>query len=240
MNRLHDLFEMFSEPRVLDVGTGTGQFIEVMTSAAPKIKEIVGIDLSEGALKAARNKFSADARIRFEKMDGAHLDFPSGTFDVACLSNSLHHLGNAQPVLHEMARVLKSGGVLVINEMFSDGLTPRQLSHRKIHHFSAAVDRELGIVHKNTYSRETIEKLLVRKSGWELVDSWILDFGPQESASKEEVEAIAASLDRQIARLGNSERVPAMAAKAVRIRNYLRKNGVDSCPQFLCVLKQKG
>jgi len=239
MKKLKVFLESIPDSRILDVGTGSGQFIELMTYLTPKFGEIIGIDLSEAALEAARKKFSTDPRIRFLKMDANHLEFPSGTFEIVCLSNSLHHLHDVGPVLKEMTRVLTPGGFLLICEMISDGLTVRQLSHRKVHHFAASVDREFGIVHKNTYSQKAIENLLARQSGAIVSDSWIMESEPQEPPTKEEVDSLIRSLDRQVGRLGDSEKKPVFAAKAARIQRYLAKNGFDSCPEFLCVLKKK-
>jgi SAM-dependent methyltransferase len=56
-------------------------------------------------------------RLVFLKMDGRHLAFRSGAFDVAYSLSSIEHFGGltgAQAAVDEMARVLKPGGVLVL------------------------------------------------------------------------------------------------------------------------------
>ncbi len=90
-------------------------------------------------------------------MDGAAMDFADGEFDMVCISNSLHHIEDVQSVLKEMYRVLRPGGVFILQEMFSDGeQTEAQVNHILTHHWSARVDNLDGTYHRETFSREEI------------------------------------------------------------------------------------
>jgi SAM-dependent methyltransferase len=56
-------------------------------------------------------------RLRFMKMDGRHLTFPDGSFDVAYSLSSIEHFGGvegAAATIREMGRVLKPGGILAL------------------------------------------------------------------------------------------------------------------------------
>jgi SAM-dependent methyltransferase len=56
-------------------------------------------------------------RLTFNRMDGRHLEFDSGTFDVAYSLSSIEHFGGvagARDAIDEMARVVKPGGLVVV------------------------------------------------------------------------------------------------------------------------------
>src|SRR5688572_30101410 len=80
--------------QALDVGSGTGV---VTFKAAARIAphgKIVGIDLSDGMLRKAREK-SAQAggtgTVSFLKMDAEALEFPDGAFDCVLSLYALRH-----------------------------------------------------------------------------------------------------------------------------------------------------
>jgi SAM-dependent methyltransferase len=55
--------------------------------------------------------------LEFRRMDGRHLDFPDGTFDVSYSLSSIEHFGGiegAKQTMREMARLLKPGGILAL------------------------------------------------------------------------------------------------------------------------------
>lgn len=98
--------------RVLDVATGTGK---QAFAFAKKGYGVVGVDLSEGMLAIAKrdNKYP---NARFEAGDATHMHFPSGSFDVACISFGLHEMPPAirEKALREIARVTKRRGTVII------------------------------------------------------------------------------------------------------------------------------
>jgi SAM-dependent methyltransferase len=56
-------------------------------------------------------------RLTFRKMDGRHLEFEDGTFDVAYSLSSIEHFGGlagAKEAVDEMARVVRRGGILAL------------------------------------------------------------------------------------------------------------------------------
>lgn len=56
-------------------------------------------------------------RLTFHRMDGRHLSFADGEFDVVYSLSSIEHFGGfdgARAAMREMARVLKAGGVLAV------------------------------------------------------------------------------------------------------------------------------
>jgi hypothetical protein len=59
-----------------------------------------------------------------------------------------------------MLRVLRPGGHVVINEMYRDGQSETQATHVLLHHWWAAVGRQRGDVHRETYLRGEIVEIV--------------------------------------------------------------------------------
>jgi ubiquinone/menaquinone biosynthesis C-methylase UbiE len=112
-----------SELRVLDAGCGTGAYSQAML---PHVGHIDAVDLNEGMLCVAQAKLADGekrGRIAFHRGSIDALPFADGGFDAAMINQVLHHLedgadasfpGHAR-VVAEMQRVLRPGGVLVVN-----------------------------------------------------------------------------------------------------------------------------
>jgi ubiquinone/menaquinone biosynthesis C-methylase UbiE len=116
--------------RVLDLGTGTGVVALALGERYPEA-EVVGIDISPGMIDEARQKLPPElaGRVRFEVGDASALAFPDGAFELVVLSNMI-------PFSAELARVVATGGTLVLS--FSRGAeTPIYVAPERLR-------RELG------------------------------------------------------------------------------------------------
>jgi SAM-dependent methyltransferase len=142
--------------RVLDVATGGGGFIQFLLEGLTGYAEIIGVDNNERAQTAFEEIFKDNPNIRFQTMDAACLDFESDSFDLVCISNSLHHFDDPQAVLSQMKRALRPGGHLLVSEMYRDGQTETQMTHVHLHHWWAAVDTVNGVAHHETYRRDEL------------------------------------------------------------------------------------
>jgi len=150
-----DILRQISVGRVLDVATGSGNFIHFLLEGLQAYTEIIGVDNNERAAATFTEVFKENPKVRFQMMDAQRLDFDDSSFDLVCISNSLHHL-DPIPVLHEMKRVLRPNGLLLISEMYRDGQTETQMTHVHLHHWWAAVDTVNGILHRETYTRQEL------------------------------------------------------------------------------------
>lgn len=98
---------------ILDVGTGTGVLIPFLKSLNPN-GNIKGVDISEGMLTVARNKFKNIANLSFEEIDIEKTSMKE-KYDKIVLYSMFPHLQdktNAIKVLTE--NNLKQGGKLII------------------------------------------------------------------------------------------------------------------------------
>lgn len=236
MNKLGTFLRESNTAKILDVGTGNGNFIRILNTVTNDFSEIIGIDLLEVSITACKEKFD-DKRINFFKMDAANMEFDDDVFDLVCLSNSLHHLKDIYIIMKEMERVLKPGGALIFCEMMSNNLDKRQKSHLMMHHFAAEVDRERGSFHDLTFTNQKILKILKEESSLNIVDAWDLTYAEKEENSKEEIEWLFETIDRVKERVNESPRKKYYDKKADKIKKYINRNGFDSATQLIVVLK---
>lgn len=236
MKKLGAFLNHLDNPKILDVGTGNGNFIRIIQSLSDKFEEIIGIDELQIAVNAATKNFD-DERIKFIKMDAFDMDFEDDYFDLVCLSNSLHHLSDVNGMLAEMERVLKPGGCLLVNEMKSDGLNARQKAHLKIHHFAAEIDRETGATHNETFTAKQMLELLEKECNLTIKDVWDLKHERPESNSEEEIEWLCKTIDRVQEKLVAEDRKEYYRKKGEKVKKYIKRVGFDSATQVIVVLK---
>ena len=107
--------------RILDAGSEGGQLGLAAARKLTSGKVIALGDMAgnEAAREIARNEGLAD-RIRFEPADWKRLPYPDGNFDCVIGSGLLGRLGTEsqrKSAVHELCRVLKPGGTLILHEI---------------------------------------------------------------------------------------------------------------------------
>jgi ubiquinone/menaquinone biosynthesis C-methylase UbiE len=110
--------------RVLDVGCGTGRTLRQIASAHPHVR-CYGLDLSPYYVQVARQRLSDLVHAALVADNAENMPFRDGFFDVVTSVYLFHELPkNARRnVLSEIHRVLRPGGVVVIEDSLqhSDG-----------------------------------------------------------------------------------------------------------------------
>ena len=104
--------------RLLDVGVGTGL---ALPHYGPQLS-VTGVDLSIEMLDRARARIKKSHATNIEallEMDAGNLRFPAESFDVAIASYVLTVVPDPAKVVHELARVTKPGGTVLIVNHFS-------------------------------------------------------------------------------------------------------------------------
>jgi ubiquinone/menaquinone biosynthesis C-methylase UbiE len=99
---------------VLDVACGTGLVTLRAASAVGPAGSVVGTDLSNTMVDAARTEFlrrGIDAR--FVEMNAERLDFPDASFDVVLCALGLMYVPDPAQALSEMFRVVRPGGRVI-------------------------------------------------------------------------------------------------------------------------------
>ncbi|MBK1670434.1 SAM-dependent methyltransferase [Rhodovibrio sodomensis] len=102
---LLDLLAPQAGERILDLGCGDGRLTQ---EAAAGGARLTGVDLSPQLVAAARGR-GLDVQVA----DAAALPYPDASFDAVLSNAALHWMTEPEPVLGEVARVLKPGGRFV-------------------------------------------------------------------------------------------------------------------------------
>lgn len=121
--RLEEITAEFStfrkNNRLLDIGCGAGN---LLAAARKNGWDGQGLDVSASAVKHVRG-------LGFEVFEGELQDaaFPSQHFDVVTAAELLEHLIDPRPLLQEVARILRPGGLFWTTTPHARGLSGRML-----------------------------------------------------------------------------------------------------------------
>jgi demethylmenaquinone methyltransferase/2-methoxy-6-polyprenyl-1,4-benzoquinol methylase len=99
--------------RVLDVATGTAAVALELIAAEPE-RRVVGIDQSAEMLAVARER--VDERIELHEGHAESLPFADAEFDALTFTYLLRYVDDVPATLRELARVVRPGGVVAMQE----------------------------------------------------------------------------------------------------------------------------
>ena len=98
--------------RVLDAGSGV-----LALAFAPRVESVVAL---EWDIRPRR-----PPNVVLEPAEAHDVPFPDGTFDIAVCGPTLHHLTSPRGALREMARIVRPGGRVVIEDIIASEQTVR-------------------------------------------------------------------------------------------------------------------
>jgi len=119
-SELVDLLNIQKSDKIIDVGSGTGDLINLILKKHI-LKTIYSIDLNQEMLKYGQKKFQNN-NIKFIKADAEKLPFIDNIFDKYIISFCLRNITDITKALSESYRVLKPGGLFCCLE-FSTPVT---------------------------------------------------------------------------------------------------------------------
>ena len=120
-------FDLRGAKHILDIGSGAGQIARHLLKYADPEASITCCDLAPEMLQRAKSRLKSSVP-RYVAADLARLPFADGSFDCITCGYVLEHLPEARPGLAELARVMKSGGkmlLLTTEDSFSGAWTSR-------------------------------------------------------------------------------------------------------------------
>lgn len=154
----------FSGPgTVLDIPCGTGRLLPVLLDAGLRV---TGADISEEMLAVARQRFSGNASVFFQKIDAENMAFSENAFDYVTSYRLMCHLPPEvrTRVLSEMIRVCKK--TLVIN-YHVETYTPLYLFNRIFRkHMAISFPLKEADLRRELMARKDVELLEIRKLSW--------------------------------------------------------------------------
>lgn len=126
---LNEIFNPYSIPflkkyikpgaKVLEVGCGIGLMSQEIAKIVGEKGHILGTDLSEDQLLIARELVSSHdmKRLHFQKASAYDLSDVGNNYDVVYVRFLFIHLEDVIKALDQIKRVLKPGGVLIVEEL---------------------------------------------------------------------------------------------------------------------------
>ena len=131
---LVELVRKASAKKVLEVGCGTGHWIEWLRNNTHA--EIFGLDASTGMLGQAAQRIGSPGLIA---ANANRLPVREEAFDVVFCVNAFHHFDDPSDFLAQAPKLLVSGGTLAIV-----GIDPRTSRRYQYEYFEGALDLDLS------------------------------------------------------------------------------------------------
>ena len=154
--QLHEVFVGRDQRRLrlLDVGCGTGRFLDFVKQAWPRLPTL-GLDLSEAYVREAKHHLKRWSRIDLIVANGEAIPIADDSHDAVTSVFMFHELPPKvrRIVFREFARVLKPGGRLVLVDSLQHGDDPDyegllELFPQNFHepYFTSYINEDFGAI----------------------------------------------------------------------------------------------
>ncbi len=110
------LIRLMRGQSIVDLGCGNGRLALLMAEAG---NDVVGVDNSEEQIRLARSHAGQVPSCRFLTAPMEATGLPASSFDMAILSQSLHHAAKPPAALAEAGRLLKPEGRLLVLDLLA-------------------------------------------------------------------------------------------------------------------------
>jgi len=117
-----DALMLSGNERIVDIGGGTGHYA---IAFAKHCRQVTVLDESPDMLA----KVPPHEKIRVVRGDALQTGLDAASFDLALLSDVIHHIPAQDQLLDEVYRLLKPGGRLVIHDFAANSRRVRLFGH---------------------------------------------------------------------------------------------------------------
>ena len=146
----------------LEVGCSIGILTRML---APRCDSLLGVDIVEDPLPAARARCADQPQVRFARMQ-VPMQWPSGQFDLIVFSEVLYFLSAADIALcarHVVHGLMPGGTVVLVNWLGkTDDPSPSDAAPDR---FIDATRRALRIIHQERHERYRLDLLASAEAG---------------------------------------------------------------------------
>jgi len=245
---IREKLQGISGGKILDVATGSGDFINTLMKMLKNYDSFIGIDTSVKDLESAKKRFEGKP-VEFLEMDAENVKFEDNSFDTVCIGYSLHHFRNVDRVLAEAKRVLKPDGYFLVQEEFSAGeQSEAQRTDILRHHWDSEIDSLLGIVHHKTFTKQKIKDIMNSLQLTKLqtyvstyaVRCLICDkkFDCIEGKGEVTIDQFAKEIDDNLRRLDKQvdlQVLERLRKEGEQLKERMREYGVANASNFFCI-----
>ena len=231
MKNHKDILGKISGGHVLDVATGRGRSILTLMANLNDFTEFTAIDTVDYTAES-EDDILIHEKVNYVQMDGQSMDFEDNSFDTVYISHSLHHLTNVRLVLDEMFRVLKPAGNLIIDEMYRDHQTEKQLAVVYLHDWWADIDTSLGINHNHTFRRYEIISMIDQL---DLSDTRYEEIINNEYKESELIQIGERGIDQYYQRAQDLPNFNELKVRGEQLRHRLHNVGAQLATTYLIV-----
>jgi ubiquinone/menaquinone biosynthesis C-methylase UbiE len=147
---------------VLEVAPGPGYFAIEM--ARLDRLHVTGLDISHTFVEIAReNARQAGASVDFQQGNASSMPFAEGSFDLIICQAAFKNFSQPGKAIDEMYRVLRGGGMAVIQDMWkdaSDATIRKEVNSMQLGPVNAFLTgRTLRMLRRRAYTKEQFERL---------------------------------------------------------------------------------
>jgi trans-aconitate 2-methyltransferase len=218
-----NLLEVFLERRglrgdefVVDAGCGTGRVTELLLPHLPE-GMVLAVDASEGMVRAARERFAGEPRVRVEHQDLLLLEVEEPV-DVVFSTATFHWIEDHERLFERLARILKPGGRLVAQCGGRGNISRTLAVIERVMGEDRFKDAFVGWENRWNFADPRATRTRLEAAGFEEVETWL----HEEFTEFGSVEELARFLKTVVLRqhltfLPEAERDPFAAAVTARL-----------------------
>jgi ubiquinone/menaquinone biosynthesis C-methylase UbiE len=147
---------------VLEVAPGPGYFAIEMARLGRL--QVTGLDISHTFVEIAReNARQAGVSVDFQQGDASRMPFAAGSFDLIICQAAFKNFSRPGEAINEMYRVLRNGGMAVIQDMrkdASEAAIREEVNPMRLTPVNAFMTRQaLRMLRRRAYTKEQFERL---------------------------------------------------------------------------------